>query len=81
MTTPPGFREAYAQFVEGGWSGLTAPAEFGGHGLSLAAGVPIKEMIDAANLAWGNFPLLSHGATEALLQHGEDWQRELFLKP
>ncbi len=81
VTTPPGFREAYAQFVEGGWSGLTAPAEFGGQGLPHAAGVPIKEMIDAANLAWGNFPLLSHGATEALLQHGEDWQRELFLKP
>src|SRR3546814_2745350 len=38
-------------------------------------------MIDAANLAWGNFPLLSHGATEALIQHGEDWQREVFLKP
>ena len=38
-------------------------------------------MIDAANLAWGNFPLLSHGATEALLHHGEDWQREAFLKP
>ncbi|MDQ3057559.1 MAG: acyl-CoA dehydrogenase C-terminal domain-containing protein, partial [Pseudomonadota bacterium] len=42
-------------------------------------GVPLKEMIDAANLAWGNFPLLSHGATEALLQHGQDWQREVFL--
>ncbi|HZH42872.1 MAG TPA: acyl-CoA dehydrogenase C-terminal domain-containing protein [Lysobacter sp.] len=79
--TPPGFREAYARFVEGGWSGLTAPVEFGGQGLPHAAGVPIKEMIDAGNLAWGNFPLLSHGATEALLQHGEDWQRELFLKP
>src|SRR3546814_18678267 len=38
-------------------------------------------MIDAANLAWGNFPLLSHGATEALIQHGEDWQSEVFLKP
>ncbi len=38
-------------------------------------------MIDAANLAWGNFPLLSHGATEALLHHGEDWQQEAFLKP
>jgi hypothetical protein len=79
--TPPGFREAYAQFVEGGWSGLTSPPEFGGQGLPHLAGVPLKEMIDAANLAWGNFPLLSHGATEALLHHGEDWQREAFLKP
>ncbi|HEY4555564.1 MAG TPA: acyl-CoA dehydrogenase family protein, partial [Lysobacter sp.] len=81
VTTPPGFKEAYAQYVDGGWSGLTAPAEFGGQGLPHAAGIALKEMIDAANLAWGNFPLLSHGATEALLQHGEDWQRAAFLAP
>ncbi|MBW3550864.1 MAG: acyl-CoA dehydrogenase C-terminal domain-containing protein [Proteobacteria bacterium] len=81
VTTPPGFKQAYAQYVEGGWAGLTSPVEFGGQGLPLAAGVPLKEMIDAANLAWGNFPLLSHGATEALQQHGDAWQREMFLKP
>ncbi len=81
VTTPPGFKQAYAQYVEGGWSGLTAPPEFGGQGLPQAAGVALKEMIDAANLAWGNFPLLSHGATEALLHHGEAWQQEVFLKP
>ena len=81
VTTPPGFKQAYAQYVDGGWAGLTSPEEFGGQNLPHAAGVPLKEMIDAANLAWGNFPLLSHGATEALLHHGEDWQREVFLKP
>ena len=79
VTTPPGFKQAYAQYVDGGWSGLVSPVEFGGQGLPHTAGVPLKEMIDAANLAWGNFPLLSHGATEALLQHGEDWQRDVFL--
>lgn len=81
VTTPPGFREAYAQFAENGWCGLTSPTEFGGQGMPHAVGVPVKEMIDAANLAWGNFPLLSHGATEALMHHGEDWQKEVFLKP
>jgi alkylation response protein AidB-like acyl-CoA dehydrogenase len=81
VATPPGFMQAYAQYVEGGWAGLVSPPEFGGQGLPQAVGVPIKEMIDAANLAWGNFPLLSHGATEALLHHGEDWQRDAFLKP
>ncbi|TKR31063.1 acyl-CoA dehydrogenase [Luteimonas gilva] len=81
VTTPPGFKQAYRQYVEGGWAGLVSPTEFGGQGLPHAAGIPLKEMIDAANLAWGNFPLLSHGATEALLHHGEDWQREVFLKP
>ncbi|MEO6264812.1 MAG: acyl-CoA dehydrogenase C-terminal domain-containing protein [Luteimonas sp.] len=81
VTTPPGFRQAYAQYVDGGWAGLVSPVEFGGQGLPHAAGVPLKEMIDAANLAWGNFPLLSHGATEALIHHGEAWQQEAFLKP
>ena len=81
VATPPGFKQAYAQYVEGGWAGLVSPVEFGGQGLPHAAGMPLKEMIDAANLAWGNFPLLSHGATEALLHHGEPWQQEAFLKP
>jgi len=81
VTTPPGFKEAYAQFVEGGWSGLTAPEAMGGQDLPESLGAVVKEMIDAANLAWGNYPLLSHGATEALKHHGEDWQKEAFLKP
>jgi alkylation response protein AidB-like acyl-CoA dehydrogenase len=81
VTTPPGFKEAYAQFVDGGWSGLTAPESMGGQNLPESLGATFKEMIDAANLAWGNYPLLSHGATEALKHHGEEWQKEAFLKP
>jgi alkylation response protein AidB-like acyl-CoA dehydrogenase len=81
VTTPAGFKQAYAQYVEGGWAGLTSPTKFGGQNMPHAAGVALKEMIDAANLAWGNFPLLSHGATEALMHHGETWQQEAFLKP
>ena len=80
VTTPKGFKEAYAKFVEGGWAGLTAPEAFGGQGLPETIGAPVKEMIDSANLAWGNYPLLSHGAIEALRVHGEDWQKDVFLK-
>ncbi len=81
VTTPPGFKAAYDQFVEGGWTGLTASPDFGGQGLPHVMGVTLNEMVNAANLAWGNFPLLSHGAVEALKQHGEAWQQEIFLKP
>lgn len=81
VTTPPGFKEAYQQYVDAGWPSINAPEEYGGQGLPHTIGMPLKEMIDAANLAWGNFPLLSHGAVEALLHHGNDWQREMFLKP
>ena len=81
VTTPKGFKEAYAQYVDGGWPGLTAAPEHGGQGLPHLVGTVVSEMINGANLAWGNFPLLSHGAVEALRQHGQDWQREVFLKP
>jgi len=80
VRTPTGFKAAYAQFVDGGWSGITAPEAQGGMGLPDSFGVLVKEMIDAANLSWGNYPLLSHGATEALKHHGEPWQQEVFLK-
>jgi alkylation response protein AidB-like acyl-CoA dehydrogenase len=81
VTTPKGFKEAYATYVAGGWSGLTAPEQYGGQHLPESIGAPLKEMLDSANLSWGNFPLLSHGASEALRQHGEEWQRQAFLKP
>ena len=81
VTTPKGFKEAYNQFVENGWSGLTGPEDMGGQHLPETVGVAVKEMIDAANLSWGTYPLLSHGATEALKAHGEDWQRKVFLQP
>ncbi|MGY1410305.1 acyl-CoA dehydrogenase C-terminal domain-containing protein [Luteimonas sp. A611] len=80
VTTAPGFAEAYRQFTEGGWSGLSAPAEFGGMGMPHVAGMPLEEMINSANLAWGNFPLLSHGAASALQHHGEEWLQKVFLE-
>jgi alkylation response protein AidB-like acyl-CoA dehydrogenase len=80
VTTPTGFKQAFEQFVEGGWAGLTAPERFGGQHLPESVGAALKEMIDAANLAWGNYPLLSHGATEALKHHGERWQQDVFLQ-
>ena len=81
VTTPKGFKAAYDQFVAGGWPGLVAPIAWGGQGLPESAGAAVKEMIDSANLSWGTYPLLSHGATEALKHVAEEWQREVFLKP
>ena len=81
VTTPKGFKQAYAQFCDGGWPGLNAPEQYGGQHVPEGVGAAVKEMLDSANLSWANFPLLSHGASEALKQHGEEWQREVFLKP
>jgi alkylation response protein AidB-like acyl-CoA dehydrogenase len=81
VATPKGFKEAYRQYAEGGWTGLNADEKFGGQGLPTVLGALAKEMIDSANLAWGIYPLLSHGASSALEHHGEAWQQEVFLKP
>ena len=81
VTTPKGFKEAYATYVDGGWSTLTTPEKFGGQGLPETIGAIVKEFIDSANVSWGNFPMLSHGSVEALKAHGEAWQQEVFLKP
>ena len=81
VRTPRGFKEAFAKYVDGGWIGLVADERHGGQGLPEVLGGAFKEMIDSANLSWGNYPMLSHGASSALEHHGEDWQREVFLKP
>lgn len=81
VATPAGFKAAFAQYVESGWTGLCAPAAFGGQDMPLTLGAAVEEMMDAANLSWSTYPLLSHGAKEALLHHGEAWQQEVFLKP
>lgn len=81
VTTPPGFRQAFEQFVAGGWTGLTNAPEHGGQGMPELLGGVLTELVDGANLAWGNFPMLSHGAVKALETYGEEWQKEVFLKP
>ncbi|MDR2013900.1 MAG: acyl-CoA dehydrogenase C-terminal domain-containing protein [Rhodanobacter sp.] len=80
VRTPKGFKEAFAKYTHGGWPGLTADERFGGQGMPETIGAAFKEMLDAANLSWSNYPMLSHGASSALEHHGEDWQREVFLK-
>ncbi len=79
VTTPEGFKDAYAQFVEGGWQGLQFPAEVGGMGLPRALGVAVLEMIQSANMAFGLGPMLTYGAIEALLAHGTQEQRDQYL--
>lgn len=79
VTTPKGFREAYRLLVEGGWVGLSVPAEFGGQGLPALLTVVINEFLASANLAFSMYPGLIQGAIAALLLHGSDEQKRRFL--
>jgi alkylation response protein AidB-like acyl-CoA dehydrogenase len=81
VTTPKGFKDAFRQFAEGGWTGLTNPEAVGGQALPGVLGIATTEIFQSGNLAWSLYPLLSEGACHALEIHGEEWQRERFMKP
>lgn len=81
VTTPPGFKEAYQKYVEGGWQGMSFPVEFGGQGLPLSLGVIKSEMIGTANWVWGMYPGLSLGAMNTIYLHGTEEQKNTFLPP
>ncbi len=80
VTTPNGFRQAYAQYVEGGWPGLSCEAEFGGQGLPLVVNQCFYEMLNSANQAWAMYPGLTHAAYAALHTHGTDEQKATYLR-
>ncbi|MEE2525234.1 acyl-CoA dehydrogenase [Hyphobacterium sp. HN65] len=79
VTTPPGIREAYAKFVEGGWQGLQFPAEHGGMGLPRALGAAVMETLQSANMAFSLGPMLTFGTIEALIAKGSDEQKAMYL--
>ncbi len=79
VTTPPGFKEAYQQYVESGWPSLPHKEEWGGQGLPESLGVVINEMIGTANWSWSMYPGLSHGAMRTIEIHGTQEQKEVYL--
>ena len=79
VTTPKGFKQAYAQFVEGGWPALSCDPEYGGQGLPMVLNSALYEMLNSANQAWTMYPGLSHGAYEALHAYGTPEQKKTYL--
>ena len=79
VTTTPGFKEAYGQFVENGWNGLGCEPEFGGQGLPRLLSTAVSEMWKGANHAFSLCPMLTQGAIEALTIAGTDEQNYAYL--
>jgi alkylation response protein AidB-like acyl-CoA dehydrogenase len=79
VTTPKGFKEAYAQFVAGGWQGLSFPVEYGGQGLPMSLNLMKSEMMGAANWSFNMYPGLSIGCINTLLQYGTDAIKTVYL--
>lgn len=81
VITPKGYKEAYQQYVMGGWQGLSAPEEFGGQGLPASMGLFKQEMMGTANWSFSMYPGLSLGAMNTIFLHGTDDQKQTYLVP
>ncbi|MCB1742599.1 MAG: acyl-CoA dehydrogenase family protein, partial [Gammaproteobacteria bacterium] len=79
VSTPDGFKSAYAQFAAGGWTSMAADPEYGGQGLPHHLNVAIEEMMCSANLAFSMYPGLSMGAYRAIRRWGDEDQKQIYL--
>ncbi|MFN4278394.1 MAG: acyl-CoA dehydrogenase [Ferrovibrio sp.] len=79
VRTAPGFADAYRKFVDGGWNGMPFPEELGGGAMPWALTMAAQEMVQAANLSFSLCPLLTQGAIDAIMAHGTDEQKALYL--
>ncbi|HSI16653.1 MAG TPA: acyl-CoA dehydrogenase family protein, partial [Sphingomonas sp.] len=79
VTTPKGFKEAYAQFVESGWGTLSAPEEFGGQAMPHVISTAFQEYMISSNMAFAMYPGLTHGAIASLLVKGSPEQQQKYV--
>ena len=79
VTTPTGFKEAYKQIIDGGWIGISVPAEYGGQGLPATMTVMVNEFLCSANMAFAMYPGLTQGAIAALLVHASDALKKKYV--
>ena len=77
--TPPGFKEAFNQLKDGGWTGIDFDIKFGGQGLPYLISIAVGEMFASANMALGMYHGLTHGAYSAIYSHGSEEQKEKYL--
>ena len=79
VSTPTGFREAYAQYVDAGWGAISFDPEYGGGGFPWLVGIAVTEMLTAANMALSLNPMLTQGSIHALSAHGSQEQKLTWL--
>ena len=79
VTTAPGWKDAYHQFIESGWNGLAFEPEWGGQGLPWLVATAVQEMWHSANMSFGLCPLLTQGAIRALSLHGSKELQDIYM--
>jgi hypothetical protein len=81
VTTPKGYKEAYAEYAAGGWQGLAHPKQYGGQELPMSLNLLKSEMMGTANWPFTMYPGLSLGCMNTIYLHGNDKQKETYLPP
>ncbi|KMN16962.1 acyl-CoA dehydrogenase C-terminal domain-containing protein [Pseudomonas weihenstephanensis] len=81
VTTPAGFKSAYATYIEGGWVGVSGNPEFGGMGMPKMLAVQFEEMLYAANSSFALYSALSSGACLAIDAHASQALKATYLPP
>ena len=79
VTTPPGFKQAYQHWVDGGWAAAPFDPAYGGGGLPWSVAIAVSEMVTAANMAFSLCPMLTQGSIHMLGSHGTDEQKHTYL--
>jgi 3-(methylthio)propanoyl-CoA dehydrogenase len=79
VTMPPGFKDAWKGFIDGGWGTLDCDPHFGGQGLPFAMAFVVLEDLGSANMGFSLCPMLSNGAIEAIHAHGSADQQSTYL--
>ncbi|MFT4887515.1 MAG: alkylation response protein AidB-like acyl-CoA dehydrogenase [Pseudohongiellaceae bacterium] len=79
VSTPKGFKEAYKAYAEGGWSGLTGDANYGGQGMPKLLSAIIEEMMFGANSSFALYTILTTGATLTLSHHASEELKKRYL--
>ena len=79
VRTPKGFKEAYTHLIEGGWTSLACDPAYGGQGMPMLLSTVFEEMVSSANLAFGMYSGLSHGAYRAIHAHASDELKSEYL--
>ena len=79
VTTPAGFKAAYATYIESGWNSIAMDAEYGGQGLPKSLHILVDEMVCAANLSFSLYPGLTNGAWNALASYASDELKDIYF--
>ena len=79
VTTPEGFKEAYSAYVDAGWGALGFDPGYGGGGFPWVVNIALQEIMNSSNMALTMAPLLTQGAIDAILHHGDEIQKMTYL--